>query len=269
MVALIYLIILATLALVIASRSHDPKLLYQMTREDGVVEWLTVIALVFLSLFLLRGIKQLSTEVPKSWKLSAGLLSFLSLLAAGEEISWGQRIFNFEVSQQFRDLNYQNEANLHNLLPGELFNGVITFGVAIGFVLVPITWRKIKGKVPWLFPSHELSLLMLCIILVNHYRVSGLGEKGGIVLLLFLLMASSLQALKQRHGRHLAACSLAWLNFTTLFLYRDILRAANHQYEIRELLIIIAVTKFCSELLENLEKRYPRTRENPSTESSA
>src|SRR5690606_29330813 len=34
---------------------------------------------------------------------------------AGEEISWGQRIFGWETSEAMRQLNVQGETNLHHL----------------------------------------------------------------------------------------------------------------------------------------------------------
>lgn len=43
------------------------------------------------------------------------LLGILFLFAAGEEISWGQRIFNVEVADSWKAINVQDELNIHNL----------------------------------------------------------------------------------------------------------------------------------------------------------
>jgi len=43
------------------------------------------------------------------------LLAAVFLFAAGEEISWGQRLFNFEVPDIVLAQNLQNEFNIHNL----------------------------------------------------------------------------------------------------------------------------------------------------------
>jgi len=43
------------------------------------------------------------------------LLGFLFLFGAGEEISWGQRIFNIETPDSFKEKNIQGELNIHNL----------------------------------------------------------------------------------------------------------------------------------------------------------
>ena len=43
------------------------------------------------------------------------LLAILMFLAAGEELSWGQRIFGAKTPAWFADRNIQKEINLHNL----------------------------------------------------------------------------------------------------------------------------------------------------------
>lgn len=43
------------------------------------------------------------------------LLALLFLVCAGEEISWGQRIFDWETPQILDELNAQGETNLHNI----------------------------------------------------------------------------------------------------------------------------------------------------------
>jgi hypothetical protein len=40
-------------------------------------------------------------------------------MGLGEEISWGQRIFNFKTPELFREINVQHEFNIHNI---EMFN---------------------------------------------------------------------------------------------------------------------------------------------------
>jgi len=42
-------------------------------------------------------------------------ISILFFLASGEEISWGQRIFNFSTPEYLSSINDQNELNIHNI----------------------------------------------------------------------------------------------------------------------------------------------------------
>ena len=247
--ALIYLILLSTSVVVALTRYHDRALLYMLTREDGPVEWATVAALVALAAILFVRIKKLSEKCPPQLKVAGYALAVLSLLAAGEEISWGQRLFGFQTGESLKKLNYQHETNLHNLMPGELFNGLIIFAVGISLVGVPLAWRKWKKREPWWLPSRELSLLTLAVIFVNHYRVRSLPEKIGLVVLALILVGTTIQALREKNGRHIGASLLGWITGGVLYHCRMILPAANQQYEIRELLVILLVTGYCLEVL--------------------
>ena len=113
-----------------------------LAREDGLVEYGTALFLFVGSLALI-GLGRRNTGYRK------GLLFFYALLfffAAGEEISWGQRIFGIESSEFFNENNRQNETNLHNLVVGELhlasslFGWVLTTVVLLYLVVLPILY---------------------------------------------------------------------------------------------------------------------------------
>ncbi len=107
-----------------------------VAREDGLIEWLTVLALSLSfvvcihRIFVLRSSKNLAF---------LGVWSFLALVCffgAGEEISWGQRIFNVESSEWFKQNNAQAETNLHNLVvDGKKVNKII-FSMLLGVALL-------------------------------------------------------------------------------------------------------------------------------------
>jgi hypothetical protein len=85
----------------------------ELGREDHLFEWLTSIAFLIASvLFFLKFLKTKNVFFL--------LLSAMFFLGFGEEISWGQRVFNFETPERVLNVNVQNEFNLHNI---ELFNG--------------------------------------------------------------------------------------------------------------------------------------------------
>jgi hypothetical protein len=59
-------------------------------------------------------------DLDKTWTSLAKQLIYLGLallffFGAGEEISWGQRIFGFETPETLAQVNKQDELNLHNL----------------------------------------------------------------------------------------------------------------------------------------------------------
>jgi hypothetical protein len=127
----LYLIIGAAIAML------DP--IYFTTvvaKEDGPIEWLTVLGLVLA--FVVCVNRVLSLKSHKNWAF-IGVWSFLTvftLFGAGEEISWGQRIFNVESSEWFKQNNAQAETNLHNLVvDGKKVNKII-FSALLGLSLL-------------------------------------------------------------------------------------------------------------------------------------
>lgn len=82
---------------------------YEMLmQEDRVVEWATV------WLFLMAGVVGLSRSISQL-RLFDGLVAVFCLFVAGEEFSWGQRLFGYYPAEFFLANNFQQEANLHNL----------------------------------------------------------------------------------------------------------------------------------------------------------
>jgi len=121
-------------------------------REDGWAENLTVFFLVASSIIAIRrSVGYRRNKMGKAvffW----GLLAFLFFFAAGEEISWGQRIFGIETPEYFMEKNLQQETNLHNLVIGDikinkLIFSQLLFGV-MGFYLVLL--RPLSSKVSFI-----------------------------------------------------------------------------------------------------------------------
>lgn len=83
----------------------DYELLMQ---EDRAVEWLTV------CLFLMSAAAGLFSSVRRR-RLFDALVALFCLFVAGEEISWGQRLFGYYPAEFFLENNFQQETNLHNL----------------------------------------------------------------------------------------------------------------------------------------------------------
>ena len=68
-----------------------------------------------------------------------GCVAFM--FAAGEEISWGQRIFDFETLENLMNLNQQNEFNIHNtaieqFILGQIFNKIYIYGTFVFCIII-------------------------------------------------------------------------------------------------------------------------------------
>jgi hypothetical protein len=94
-----------------------------LTREDGLIEWLG--ALAFLLAAILQLVLYWRSEVPPSARLVRFArrnpfhlgLAVVLFIAFAEEISWGQRVFGWATPDDFVVENVQGETNLHNLAP--------------------------------------------------------------------------------------------------------------------------------------------------------
>jgi len=87
----------------------------EFTVEDGFIEWTTSITLFIAFCYSVH-------RLVKAWRLFGFrgrfimlLVALVCLFGAGEEISWGQRIFDIETPQSLMEHNAQKEMNLHNL----------------------------------------------------------------------------------------------------------------------------------------------------------
>jgi hypothetical protein len=146
----------------------NPQVLLQMMAKDvegGIVEFATVLILVpgifagFSSFFYHR--KRLPDRWLGWWIL---MWTLACVYFAGEEISWGQWIFDWKTPEMLKRLNIQQETNLHNITPWLYQKPQALVEIWIftaGFVL-PIWWRIKKTAVSrnpdswrfWLFPTY-------------------------------------------------------------------------------------------------------------------
>ncbi len=121
-----------------------PDTFLDLTKEDGLIEWAGAICFLISSiLFFIIFFRKSSfakaedaayfdTFSRRIWFLLLGLL-FLVLF--GEEISWGQRILDFETPEAIGQDNMQDEFNLHNYKSLHLFdeNNERKSGLALHF----------------------------------------------------------------------------------------------------------------------------------------
>ncbi len=84
------------------------KIVQIVGNEDGIIEYMTffsflIATFLFIGAFLRRK------------NIFFLLLAIVFFMGAGEEISWGQRIFSFSTPESLNKINVQNEFNIHNI----------------------------------------------------------------------------------------------------------------------------------------------------------
>ena len=118
---------------------------FRLIQEDGFVEnasatfWF--FAAVSLSIAIIR---QGKTPANLFQKTFCVLIVLFFVLAGGEEISWGQRLFDLETPELLKRVNVQNELTIHNTGSTSIFSNFF-FLLAVAFFLV----------LPWLARKHE------------------------------------------------------------------------------------------------------------------
>ncbi|WP_291804170.1 hypothetical protein [Lutibacter sp.] len=118
------------------------------TKEDGFAEYGTAFLLFCSSILLFTRFFKFFKHKKTLWKVGVFLLAIIFLFGAGEEISWGQRIFNVESSEYFLENNAQGETNLHNMVvDGKkvnkiIFSQLLTAILVIYLIITPILYRK-------------------------------------------------------------------------------------------------------------------------------
>jgi hypothetical protein len=115
-----------------------PELFRIVTEENGLYETLTSLMLVTATVYLLRAAAALRRRTPRHPWLSVAApvgLGALFFVAAGEELSWGQHHLGFATPSSMREVNVQNEFNLHNVGGYWANNALILFFFGFAGVL--------------------------------------------------------------------------------------------------------------------------------------
>lgn len=161
--------------------------------EDGLFEYFTgllflVTSILFIIIYSLR---------KKIIHLVFALVFFIGM---GEEISWGQRIINYQSPEYFKENNIQKEFNLHNLSifdsqeGGGQYKTGLSYYLSMNFlykffwliygVILPVVYslsrfvRDIVGKIDLLVSPLILGIVFLVNWLLCRITLSFLLPEG-------------------------------------------------------------------------------------------
>lgn len=164
-------------------------------KEDGPLEWLTVVALLCGSILCFYRARILKPFKDGKFIFGLYFLSALFFFGLAEEISWGQRIweawFDFKVPEFFLKYNSQGEMNIHNLRFGGVKINKLIFGLFLGimivfyFLILPFLYRKkesIKKFVDsWALPLPRIYHILAYVSLAVIAEFIEGGKKGEIL----------------------------------------------------------------------------------------
>ena len=186
-----FMTIMIAVGLILAAKNEDLfRNLYVV--EDGVLEYFTALMLFAVAVVCLMQLLRDRQYHTRSFTVINCLIIALMVFGAGEEISWGQRIFGIEAGEFFLENNRQLETNLHNLSVrgvniNKLIFGKILVSFLVLFYLVLPSLYKRSAKVQALFdrlyipvpkPHHGIAMLAagLTITVVASTKRGELNE---------------------------------------------------------------------------------------------
>ena len=141
-----------------------------LTEEDYWVENLTA------ALFLLAGVLPFLTAVAErsSWRRCVYILGGIVLVfAAGEEISWGQRIFGFATPDFLIGVNRQHEFNVHNAINQDSFRIIYRYGGLTLCIIACVAFFCRKHSL-FAIPLPSILLVLGFIVMASHRDGIGL-----------------------------------------------------------------------------------------------
>lgn len=144
--------------------------------EAGIIENLTVLFLLIAIGFCIA-----SMIKGKRLRVAGYLRPWLVLLILGaayfalEEISYGQHMFGWGTAETWKELNDQDETNLHNVhaIFDQVPRAILTLCILIGGVILPL-YRHFRGRkldetnrLYWQWPTIDCVTVGLLVILIR------------------------------------------------------------------------------------------------------
>ena len=247
----------------------DPWTFYALTREDEWVENLTAVW------FLLAGFLLFGTawREPSLFRRGVYILGGMAMVfAAGEEISWGQRIFGFATPDFLMSLNESKEFNVHNIA-NSVFDIIYLNGTLI---LCMATCAAFFCRKDRLFgiPLPSI-LLMLGFLLILSYtsgtylkELSGanlheyvmsirisfgsfvVNERGGMLLLflIFALFSRQVELVIASAATLALVLALSYVNYHVNVSFGSPHQVRGSLFEVREYLFGVGCLFYCLEL---------------------
>ena len=147
------------------------NILFSMHNENGTHETLQALVMAVGCLFAIYCV--FKSNVTPNWflKFWFGLAALCCFYVAGEEISWGQHIWDWATPDFWEGVNDQQETNLHNT--SSWFDQkprlILIFGIVVGTLVLPYLKRKkiyiLPQRLDELLPSPKLRLLALLVVI--------------------------------------------------------------------------------------------------------
>ena len=224
--AIVHLLIAASLVLMATMARWWFDSYERISREDHIVEWVTVVFYLAATFIGLRNglLKK---------RLVDGLVAIYCLISAGEEFSWGQRLLGLKPPKFFLAENVQQEINIHNFFSSGAHDLVFALVVTGYFVILPLLarWRRTQnllGRLGATAPPFQYAGWAVFLVVLHSWHPILLSSEWYEAMLAGLFLLGSLAIT----GRHLTA-SKAFVGFVVVLLLSFGLTEISNAHERR------------------------------------
>ena len=249
----------------------DPLTFHALTREDSWVENLTAVW------FLLAGLLLFITALAERsfFRRCVYILGCMAMLfAAGEEISWGQRIFGFATPDFLMHLNESKEFNVHNI-NNTAFSFIYLNGTLILCMATGAAFLCRKDRL-FGIPLPSIPLLLGFLLILSYTsgayleEISGadgreyvksvrrsvrgfflVHERGGLLLffLIFALFSRQVNLVIACAATLALVLALTYVNYHAKVSVGSTSKILGSLFEVREYLFSLGCLFYCLEIL--------------------
>ena len=142
--------------------------------EDGFFEYMTTLFFLIASVFFILALKKRYDSITPYTRLFIFGLGLFCFVVGMEEISWGQRIFGIETPEPYKEINFQGETTVHNLVSPDyhpILYAVVSFILLIFFAFSNSKYNSLFGIHRRYFPSKKFLVLALLLPLISLYNM--------------------------------------------------------------------------------------------------
>ncbi len=228
-----------------------------ITQENGVFETISVLLLLTIFFYGVVSIYMYKKILSKRALFLIASFAIVALLAAMEEISWGQHLFHFESSSYFLENNMQRETNLHNFMNANLFSSIIYSSVYTFLIFIPLFYKlvlKRYKRFAWLHFADINSHTILMVLFASSFQIYFYDDIGVVFDMVTLLCALMLFGyfLYSKQGSLLLKVHFVFILFASVLfmMHHEVFDFFNMQYEIREMFIVLASLLIYIELIQ-------------------
>jgi len=125
-----------------------PPLYLALVREDSLLEWAQVAAYLGATGFAACTAYRLGHVDERAYATFFALFACCCLFAAGEEISWGQRLFEIGTPRELASINGQGELNVHNVVEAQGKFNLALATISLYAMVAPYTARRPSLLIP-------------------------------------------------------------------------------------------------------------------------